>query len=101
LPVTLESTGVSDRRLLDALSREYRVAMARIRADRQLCIERLIARPRGKNISNSDDPDLIGRFYDHWCDKVAPTYTFDLEIDGSDARAATQAIRGFLARASS
>jgi hypothetical protein len=59
----------------------------------------LLERTRGYNVSNSDDPEVIGRFYDFWCEQVAPTYDFDLSVDGADVQAATGGLREFIARA--
>jgi len=100
LPVIFESTGVSDRILLDRLRRSYQTAIVHVRADRSLCISRLLGRTRGYNISNSDDPEVNGGFYDFWCEQVAPTYEFDLSVDGADVQAATSEIRKLIARAS-
>jgi len=98
LPVIFESTGVSDRLLLDRLRRSYQTAIVRVRAARSLYIRRLLGRARGYNISNSDDPEVNGGFYDFWCEQVAPTYDFDLSVDGVDVQAATREIREFIAR---
>jgi deoxyadenosine/deoxycytidine kinase len=99
LPVIFESTGVSDRILLDRLRRTYQTAIVHVRTDRSTCISRLLRRARGYNISNSDDPEVIGGFYDFWYEQVAPTYGFDLSVDGVDVQAATREIRDFIAQA--
>jgi len=98
LPVIFESTGVSDRLLLDRLRCSYQTAIVHVKAGRSLCIRRLLGRARGYNISNSDDPEVIGGFYDFWCERVAPTYDFDLSIDGADIQAATRKLREFISR---
>jgi hypothetical protein len=98
LPMIFESTGVTDRLLLDRLRRSYQTATAHVKAGRSLCIHRLLGRGRGHNISNSDDPEVIGGFYDFWCEQVAPTYDFDLSVDGVDVPAATREIREFISR---
>jgi hypothetical protein len=96
LPVAFESTGITDRPILEQLMRRHRVSLVRVQVDRSVCVDRVISRPREKNISASTDRDLIGRFVDLWVEKVAPTYRFDLEVDGADADAAADAIRAFL-----
>lgn len=96
LPVALESTGVMDRALLDALAREHRLARVRVRTARALCIERVVSRSGDENIARSTDHGRVGRFHDLWLERIAPSYSFDLEVDGADAAAAADAILAFL-----
>jgi hypothetical protein len=96
LPVAIESAGVMDRSIVELLLREHRVATVLVRTPRHVCAERVVARPAGGNISATADRELVGRFYDIWFAKVAPSYRFDLEVDGADADAAVEAIRAFL-----
>ncbi|MBI1818615.1 MAG: hypothetical protein HYR72_26820 [Deltaproteobacteria bacterium] len=96
LPVAIESTGVSDRPIVERLMRDHRVAIVRVKADRAVCVDRVVSRPSGKNISETADREVVGRFYDLWLEKVAPTFSFDLEVDGTDAEAAANSIRAFL-----
>lgn len=96
LPVAIESTGLADRPILEQLMREHRVAIAHVKVDRSVCVERVVSRPAGKNISQSTDRDLVGRFYDMWMKTLRPSYDFDLEVDGADLHAAAATIRDFL-----
>jgi hypothetical protein len=66
LPVAFESTGVSDRIILEQLMRDHRVAVARVRADRSVCMDRVVSRPIGTNISETTDRDLGRRL--RYCD---------------------------------
>jgi shikimate kinase len=98
LPVAFESTGVSDRALLDALHRSYRVAFVRVETPRFVCAERVVTRGTRRNIASTDDAERVGRFYDLWCERVAPTLRFDAIVDGADVAAAAQVIREMLER---
>jgi shikimate kinase len=100
LAVAIETTGVEDRALLDALARRYRVAFVHVETPRSVCVERVIARGDARNISRSGDPARIGRFYDLWCEGVAPRFSFALTVDGESVDAAAREIRGFLERES-
>ena len=95
-PVAIESTGITDRPLLEGLMGRHRVAFARVRAERAVCIERVVSRASGRNISHTTDRDLIGGFYDAWTEKIAPGWKFDLEADGEAVGSASVAIREFL-----
>jgi dephospho-CoA kinase len=96
LPVAFESAGVADRPLLERLQSEYRVGLVLVRADRSLCVDRVIARPPGKNISHTTDRDALARHYDLWREKIQPSYDFVLTVDGGDAESAVTAIRDLL-----
>ncbi len=95
-PVAIETTGVSDRPILEQLAREHRVAIAHVNADRAVCVDRVVARPPGRNISATVDRERVGAFYDLWHERIAPTYRFDLVLDGGDVEAATAALRRLL-----
>jgi hypothetical protein len=97
LPVAFESTGVSDRSLLDALCRSRRVAFVRVETPRGTCVERVLDRGASRNVSSADDPERVGRFYDLWCERVAPTLRFDATVDGTDVASAARTIREMLA----
>jgi shikimate kinase len=94
--VAFESTGITDRPFLEEMMRKHRVALIHVRTERALCIDRVIGRPKGRNIANTDDPELVGRFYDHWYTEVKPGWSFEIAVDGSDADSATAAIAAFL-----
>jgi hypothetical protein len=96
LPVAFESTGVSDRPILEQLMRDYRVAYVWVNASRAICMERVVSRATGANVSETADRELVGRFYDLWHRKVAPTFRFDLEVDGTNVEGATNSLRAFL-----
>jgi hypothetical protein len=96
LPVAFESTGVSDRAILEELMRDHRVGLARVKTARAICVERVVSRPAGANINETADRELVGRFYDLWSEKIAPAWRFDLEVDGTDVEAAAASLRAFL-----
>ena len=98
LTVAIESTGVGDRRLLDALQRRYLVRFVRVEAPRDVCALRVVSRGADGNISASEDPERVGRFFDAWCERIAPSFRFDETVDGTDLASATRAIRGILGR---
>ena len=95
-PVAFESAGVDDAQLLEALRERYALAWVRVQTDRAVCVERLLTRPRERNISSSDDPERLDRFLSSWETEIAPRYRFDLVVDGTDCAAAASAIRDFL-----
>ena len=94
LPIVLESTGLSDRTILERLTESFRVAFVKVRTPRATCLERIANRERGRNLSN--DVEAAGRFYDYWTHEIAPTYSFDLEVSGTDVQEATSAIQTLL-----
>jgi adenylate kinase family enzyme len=96
LPVAFESTGVSDRAILEELMRDHRVGLARVKTARAICVARVVSRPAGANINETADRELVGRLYDRWTREIAPTYRFDLEVDGTDVEAAALSLRAFL-----
>jgi adenylate kinase family enzyme len=98
LPVAFESAGVAERPLLEALQRDYRVALVHVRADRSVCIDRVVSRPPSADISHTTDREAIGRYYDLWQEKILPTYRFVLSVDGADPAGAVAAIGDLLGR---
>ena len=98
LPVAFESAGVIDRVLLERLRREHRVAFVEVRAARALCVERVVTRSPERSIHATTDRERVGRHYDLWQERVAPTFRFDLWVDGDDVESAVAAVRSFLRR---
>ena len=92
--VAFESTGLSDRPLLEEIQRSHRVALIKLMTPKSTCLERIGARAAGRNLSN--DVAASERFWDYWHREIAPGYNFDLEIDGEDAGTASEVIRRFL-----
>lgn len=95
-PVAFESAGVTDRVLLERLAREHRIAFVHVRTPRALCAQRVVSRSGERNIHHTTDGERIGRHYDLWQEKVAPSFRFDLVVDGEDAPGAVSAIRALL-----
>jgi len=105
--VVFESTGLSDRPMLERLATEHPIAIVRVDAPRALCVERVRSRPKGRHFE--DDAESAGRFHQFWTRDVAPTWTCDLAVDNDavagDAvgiartQAALDAIGTLLARA--
>ena len=96
LPVVIESTGVSDRPMIEAFSERYRLAFVAVDTRRDVCIERVRTRGTCANLSN--DVEATGRFHDYWHAEVAPSYAFEVRISGVDAVGAVGVVRGLLAR---
>lgn len=93
-PVAFESTGVSDRPLLESLVRDRRVQLVKVDTPKAVCIERVAARPRHRNLSN--DAAMTERVHDFWYAEVAPTYDFAAAVDGADTEAALATVRRLL-----
>ena len=96
LVVALESNGVSHRNLLEDLQGSYRVALVHVDAARELCIARVVTRALERNTQPATDRETVGRFYDAWRAQIAPTYAFDLAVDGADVDHASAGIRSLL-----
>jgi shikimate kinase len=85
-PVALESTGVSDRPLLEELLRAHVLLLVKVETPKTTCLERVASRPKHLNIGN--DLEAAARFYDFWHRDIAPTYAFAASIDGTNIEAA-------------
>jgi shikimate kinase len=83
-PLGIQSTGLSDREILIRLAREYRIIFAAIDTPKDVCISRVAARLPGSNLNN--DPDFTAGFYDLWKSKIAPSWSFDLHLNGLDSQ---------------
>ncbi|MDJ0976341.1 MAG: hypothetical protein QNJ98_17905 [Planctomycetota bacterium] len=79
--VVFESTGLSDRALIERLRGEPGTLLVRVFAPRDVCVARVGERPPGEHLN--DDPEWTGRFHDLWVREVEPTYAFDLDFDGA------------------
>ena len=93
-PVAFESTGVSDRSLLEDLMRQHTLILAKIQTPRHICVERVTRRPNHLNLGN--DPSATAKFYDFWYKAVEPTYSFAATIDGVDIDRALREIAQLL-----
>lgn len=86
-----ESTGVVQRPLLLEVMEKFKVAVIQVQTPKKICLERVAQRnQRSKHpieLSKADE------FYDYWTEEIAPTYKFDLEVDGLDAESAIGDIR--------
>ena len=92
--VALESTGVSDRPLLERLLRRHRLLLVRVNTPREVCVERVATRARGRNIGN--DAEAAGRFHDFWHATIEPTYDFACAVDGTHLDEAVDSIASLL-----
>jgi shikimate kinase len=88
--VALESTGVVQRPLLQELQQAYTIALVRVLTPKELCLQRVAER----NVTSSRPIDVAkaAAFYEYWTQDIAPSYTFALTVDGSDALGAVEAI---------
>ena len=94
LPVAIESTGVSDRPLLEKLGARYRLLVVKVLAPKALCMERVASRARDRNLSN--DVEATARFHDFWHAKIEPSYAFACAVDGTDLDAAVRTLGALL-----
>ena len=78
--VLMESTGHSDRAMLERLEGDFDVRYVRLDTPRVLCVERVRTRARGRNISN--DHQAAGRFHDFWTENTRENYQADLVVAG-------------------
>lgn len=93
-PVVLESTGISDRPLIDELRGRYPLRLVHVATPRATCLQRVASRPAHLNIRN--DPEAAVRLHDFWLAEVGPSYAFALSVDGTDAPGACRDIAGLL-----
>jgi hypothetical protein len=93
-PVAIESTGVSDRPLLDDVMRRYTLLCVKLSTPKAICLERVANRPPHLNIGN--DLAATARFYDFWHKEIEPTYSFALAVDGNDVERAIREIAQLL-----
>jgi gluconate kinase len=96
-PVAFESTGVSDRALIESLRREYQFLLVKVETPRDTCVARVASRPGHLNIGN--DVAASARFYDFWYRDIEPTYRFAASVDGTNVDAAVRDIANLLSRA--
>src|SRR5687767_1611426 len=50
--VVIESTGLSDRPIIEAIAQQYRCLFVKVDAAKDLCLTRVAQRERGRNVSN-------------------------------------------------
>jgi hypothetical protein len=93
-PVAFESTGVSDRALIDALRARHVLLLVHVATPKATCVARVAGRPDHLNIGN--DVDAAARFYDFWYAQVAPSYRFAATVDGTDVESAGGSIASLL-----
>jgi predicted kinase len=89
--VVFESTGISDRSVLESLMQRYTIEIVKICTPKDVCLSRIASRKHGSNLTN--DRETNARLYDYWYDVIEPTYAFSCEVDGTDAEAAVSRMR--------
>jgi shikimate kinase len=92
--VVLESTGLSDRPIIEEIARQYRCLFVKVNTAKDVCIERVSHRQRGRNISN--DVEAAQAFYDFWQKEIAPSFAFDVVVTGEYVDEAIKQIRSAL-----
>ena len=97
-PIVIESTGVSDRPMLEGFEKKYRILFIKIDTPKSVCIERVQNRTPGKNLNN--DSSFTEDFYEFWHSEIEPTYSFALTVDGANAEDAVKKIREIIHRTS-
>ena len=89
-----ESTGVVQRPLLLDMMAQYEIALVRVCTPGDTCLERVrlrnVAAIRPIIMENAEN------FFDYWTNEIAPTWTFMLEVDGTDEATAINKIRSLL-----
>ena len=76
-PVVFETTGLSDRPMLERLMKVNDVLFVHVVAPPELCVQRVRTRPLGRHLV--DDAEAAGRFNDFWAREVAPSWRCDVE----------------------
>ena len=93
----LNRQGIAGRDFIDEMCSQYRVLFVKLGTPRELCLERVRNRPKGRNI-NPDTEAFVGKFYDDWHSNVAPTYDFGLSVSGTDLVADASLVRREIAK---
>lgn len=94
-PVAFESTGVVQRPLLLDMMATYSLALVRICIPKSVCLARV--EKRNATSHHPITPENAANFYDYWHNEIAPTYTFALNVDGTDVNSAIHKIEKFVA----
>ncbi len=94
LPVAIESTGLSDRPMLDEFAQRFELHLLRLATPLDVCLERIARRERGRNLSN--DAGAAARFHSYWHSDVAPLYTLTATLSGTDTQSDLRAIRDLI-----
>jgi len=89
--VAFESTGVVQRPLLLEIMEKYEIGLVHVVTAKDICLERVANRNLDSN--NPIDLSKAAEFFDYWNNEIAPTYSFALEVDGTDEKPAIQLIR--------
>ena len=96
LPIVIETTGIGDRGFLRELGRNHSLLLVMLTTSRDICLDRVRTRPKGRNVDAPGKP--LPKFYDDWHSQTKPTYTFDLAVSGTNLEQAVGAIRAALVR---
>jgi predicted kinase len=94
LPVVIETTGIGDREFLQELAQRYSLLLVMLTTPRDLCLDRIGTRPKGRNVNAPGKP--MQQFYDDWHSQTKPTYEFDLSVSGTDLERAVATIHAAL-----
>lgn len=89
--VAFESTGVVQRPLLLEMISRYRIALVRVCTPKVVCLQRVAQ--RNQTAKRPLDIDKADQFFNYWTEEIAPTYEFALEVDGTEADKAVEAIQ--------
>src|SRR5262249_40385615 len=81
-PVAFESTGVSDRPLLEELTTSFDLLLVKVQTPRATCVERVVTRAQHLNLAN--DPTAAAQFHDFWYREIEPSYCFAASVDGTN-----------------
>jgi len=99
LPVVMETTGIAGRDFIDEMSSQYGMLFVKLATPKEICLERVRTRPKGRNINDSNEA-YFDNFYDEWHGKTAPTYDFDLTVSGTDLTSDVRLIRETIGQSS-
>jgi len=90
LPVVIETTGIGDREFLQELAQSYSLLLVMVKTSRDICLDRIRTRPKGRNVGAPGKP--VQEFHDYWHSQIKPTYEFNLSVSGTDLERALRAI---------
>jgi len=94
LPVVIETTGIGDREFLQELAQSHALMLVMLRTPRDVCLDRVRTRPKGRNVNAPGKP--AQEYHDYWHSQIRPTYDFALSVSGTDLEQAVGAIHDVL-----
>lgn len=94
LPIVIETTGIGDRAFLEELAETHSVVLVMLDTPRDVCLDRLEHRPKGRHVGAPGKP--AAQFHDDWHSQTKPTYEFHLSVSGTDLERAVRDVHATL-----